>query len=305
MMSRRRLIQTSAAGMVGATALRLRFAKEGTQMSSKNGYASVNGLNLYYEIHGVGEPLILLHGGLGSIDMFGEVLPLLAKGRQVIAVDLQGHGRTADIDRPIRYELMADDIAALIKFLKLPKADVMGYSLGAGTAIRTAIQHPDKVRKLVVVSSPCTQSGWYPEVVATMKQLTGAAAEMMKPSPIYKSYAAIAPKPENFAKLIDKVAEMLRQDYDWSKEVAALKPLTMLVFADADAVRTAHAVEFYELLGGGKRDAGWDGAGMSAARLAILPGLTHYNMMASAELASTVAPFLDAAMPGTKVSQGL
>src|SRR5258708_6714841 len=183
MMSRRRLIQTSAAGVVGATALRLRFAKEVTQMSSKHGYASVNGLNLYYEIHGVGEPLILLHGGLGSIDMFGEVLPLLAKGRQVIAVDLQGHGRTADIDRPIRYELMADDIRALIKFLKLPKADVMGYSLGAGTAIRTAIRHPEKVRKLVVVSSPCRQSGWDPEVVTAVKQVTGSAAETRARSP--------------------------------------------------------------------------------------------------------------------------
>src|SRR5258707_7043151 len=157
MMSRRRLIQTSAAGMVGATALRLRFVKEVTQMSSKNGYASVNGLNIYYEIRGAGEPLILLHGGLGSIDMFGQVLPLLAKGRQVIAVDLQGHGRTADIERPIRYELMADDIAALTNFLKLPNADVMGYSLGAGTAIRTAIQHPDKGRKLGVVASRCKQ----------------------------------------------------------------------------------------------------------------------------------------------------
>src|SRR5258707_5689936 len=206
MMSRRRLIQTSAAGMVGATALRLRFAKEVTQMSSKNGYASVNGLNLYYEIHGVGEPLILLHGGLGSIDMFGEVLPLLAKGRQVIAVDLQGHGRTADIDRPIRYELMADDIAALIKFLGFQKSDVMGYSVGGGTALRTAIQHPDKVRKLVVVSTPCQQAGWYPEVVAGMKQLSGAAAEMMKPSPIYKTYAAVAPKPDNFPLLMGNVA---------------------------------------------------------------------------------------------------
>src|SRR5882762_9855620 len=122
-------------------------------MPSKTYYAPVNGLKMYYEIHGTGEPLILLHGGLGATELFGEILPLLANTRQVIAVDLQGHGRTADIDRPLSYEAMADDIAALIKFLGIDKADVMGYSLGGGVALRTAIQHPDRVRKLVLVST--------------------------------------------------------------------------------------------------------------------------------------------------------
>ncbi len=297
MMPRRKLITTSFAGMIMAKTTVVSVRASPTT-PPKTGYAPVNGLNLYYEIHGTGEPLVLLHGGLGSTAMFGEVLPLLAKGRQAIAVDLQGHGRTADIDRPIRYELMADDIAALIKFLGFAKADVMGYSLGGGTALRAAIQHPDKVRKLVVVSTPCKQAGWYPEVVASMKQLTGAAAEMMKPSPIYKTYAAIAPKPENFPLLIDKMGDLLKRDYDWSKEVAAMAAPTMLVFGDADAVRTAHSVEFFELLGGGKRDAGWDGAGMSTARLAILPGMTHYSIMSSPPLAAAVGPFLDSPMPG-------
>ena len=122
-------------------------------------YALVNGLNLYYEIHGTGQPLVLLHGGLGSTGMFGELVSLLAQTRQVIAVDLQAHGRTADIDRPMRYELMGDDIAALITHLGVAKADVMGYSLGGGVALRTAIQHPALVNKLVIVSTPFSHSG--------------------------------------------------------------------------------------------------------------------------------------------------
>ena len=119
----------------------------------ETGYAPVNGLNLYYEIHGEGEPLVLLHGGLGSTEMFGEILPLLANKRRVIVVDLQAHGRTADIDRPLSYEAMAGDIAALMKHLGIGKAALMGYSLGAGVALRAAIQHPELVAKLVVVST--------------------------------------------------------------------------------------------------------------------------------------------------------
>lgn len=137
----------------------------------EGGYASVNDLEIYYEILGTGKPLILLHGGVGAIEMFGEVLPLLAEGRQVIAFDLQAHGRTADIDRPLSYELMADDIAALIKHLQIERADVMGYSLGGGVALQTAIRHPEVVRKLVVVSTPFKRDGWYPEVLAGMGQM--------------------------------------------------------------------------------------------------------------------------------------
>jgi pimeloyl-ACP methyl ester carboxylesterase len=136
---------------------------------SKGNYAEVNGLEVYYEIHGTGEPLILLHGGVGAIEMFGEVLPLLAEGRQVIAADLQAHGRTADIDRPLSFESMADDIAALIEHLGFEKADVMGYSVGGGVALQTAIRHPEVVRKLVVVSTPFERDGWYPEILAGME----------------------------------------------------------------------------------------------------------------------------------------
>lgn len=278
----------------------LAFAHPGQAGDSNSGYAAVNGLKIYYEIHGTGEPLILLHGGLGSTGMFDVILPQLSQNHRVIAVDLQAHGRTADIDRPLSYESMADDIAGLIKQLGIGKTDVMGYSLGAGVALRTAIQHPGAVRKLVVVSLPCKKSGWYPEVVAAMAQVSSAAAEPMKQSPIYTTYSRIAPQPAAWPVLLDKIGALIKKDYDWSKEVAAIKAPTLLVFGDADAVRPAHIVEFFELLGGGKKDAGWDGSGMSNARLAILPGQTHYNIYSSPALAAAVVPFLDAPIAGAK-----
>lgn len=259
----------------------------------KTGYAPVNGLNLYYEIQGSGAPLVLLHGGLGSTEMVANLTSGLAKARQVTAVDLQAHGRTADIDRPISCEAMADDIAALMKFLKLEPADVMGYSLGAGVCIQLTIRHPAMVRKLVVVSTVCKRTGWYPEILAAMDQLGPAVAEMMKPSPLYQTYARIAPKPSDWPMLVTKVADLLRKDFDWSKDVASITTPTMLVFGDADAIRPQHIVEFFALLGGGQKDAGWDGSGMCSARLAILPGVTHYNIPESPGLVPAVLPFLD------------
>ena len=260
----------------------------------KSGYAPVNGLKMYYEIHGSGEPLILLHGGVGSTGMFSEIMPTLASSRQVIAVDLQAHGRTADIDRPLSCEAMADDIAALMKTLNIPKADVMGYSLGGGVALRVAIQHPEMVRKLVLVSTPCKRNGWYPEIQAAMSNFDPAKVEQMKQSPMYQAYAKIAPRPQDWGVLFQKLGEMLSKDYDWSREVKEIKSPTLLVVGDADAVRPAHVVEFFELLGGEKKDAGWDGSGMSNARLAILPGTTHYNISMSQKMASAAAEFLAA-----------
>jgi pimeloyl-ACP methyl ester carboxylesterase len=224
-------------------------------------------------------------------------MPALSKRREVIAVDLQGHGRTADIDRPMSFEAMADDVAGVIRYLKIEKADVMGYSVGGEVALRVAIQHPDVVRKLVIVSATFRRDGWYPEIVAGMTQMGPAAAAQMKQTPMYQSYSQIAPRPEDWTVLNTKLGEMFRKDYDWSSEVQTIHIPTLLVFGDADAVGTAHAVQFFELLGGGKRDAGWDGSGMSTARLAILPGVTHYTIFASPALVETVTPFLDAAMP--------
>jgi pimeloyl-ACP methyl ester carboxylesterase len=257
------------------------------------GYAPVNGLNFYYEIHGAGEPLILLHGGVAGIVMFGSNLSALSKNRKVIAVELQGHGRTADIDRPLSFESMADDTVALMKHLGIKKADVLGYSLGGGIALQTAIRHPESVRKLVVVSMACKRAGWYSEVIAGFDHMDAAVAEQMKQSPLYHLYPNV-----NWAGLFTKLGDLLRKDYDWSKEVAAIKAPTMIVFADADSIRTAHLIEFFGLLGGGQKDAGLDGSGRPAAQLAVLPGLTHYNISSSPMLATVVTPFLDAPVQG-------
>jgi pimeloyl-ACP methyl ester carboxylesterase len=255
-------------------------------------YAKINGLDLYYEEHGSGEPLVLLHGGIHAGEMFGAILPQLSADRRVITVDLQGHGHTADIDRPLRPELMAGDIAALIEHLGLEQADVMGYSLGGAVALRTAIQHPERVRRLVVVSVPCRRDGNFPDVLATMDAFGPDAAEMIKQSPLYELYERAAPRPEDWPTLIGKIGELLKVDYDWSDEVAALEMPVMLVFADADSVRPDHVVEFYRLLGGGLRDAGWDGSARPQAQLAVLPGTTHYDIFASPALPAAVIPFL-------------
>lgn len=297
-MLRRTLITTVTAGLVIAASALVSAQTAGTNL--KTGYAPVNGIKLYYEVHGTGEPLILLHGGLGSTEMFSQILPVLSQGRQVIAADLQAHGRTADVSRPMTFEAMADDIAALIKYLGLRKTDVMGYSLGGGVALRLAIQHPELVNNLVVVSTAFRRDGWYPEVRAGMAQVGPQAAEPMKQTPMYKAYASIAPKPDDWPVLLTKVGELVRKEYDWSREVAAIKAPTLLVFGDADAISTAHIAQFYELLGGGKKDAGWDGSGMSIARLAILPGLTHYNIVFSRLLAATVKAYLDSPIAAGK-----
>ncbi len=259
--------------------------------------ANVNGLKLYYEVHGQGQPLILLHGGLGGISMFEPILPSLAENRQVIAVELQAHGHTADIDRPFSFELLADDIAALIDQLGLRTVDVMGYSLGGGVALQTAIRHPTAIRKLTLVSTPCKRQGWYPEVLAGMAAMNATSAQAMIGSPPHQAYVSVAPRPQDWPVLVEKTGRLLGQDYDWSADVAAFKAPALLAFADADSVRPEHIVEMFQLLGGGKRDAGWDGSGVSNARLAILPATTHYNIFFSPMLVPIVTAFLDAPLP--------
>ncbi|MFI0794878.1 alpha/beta fold hydrolase [Micromonospora rubida] len=255
-------------------------------------YAEVNGLRLWYEVHGTGRPLVLLHGGYGAVEMFAPVLPALAGRRRVIGVDLQGHGRTADVDRPLRYESMADDVAALIRHLGLGETDVLGYSLGGGVALRVAIQHPDLVRRLVVVSAPCRRQGWYPEVLAAMDTQDERTGERMRGTPPHELYARVAPRPQDWPALWVKTGELLRREYDWSAEAAALALPTLLVFADADSIPVGHVAEFFGLLGGGHRDAGWDGTDRPTSRLAVLPGLTHYDIVTSPALPAAVIPFL-------------
>jgi pimeloyl-ACP methyl ester carboxylesterase len=266
-------------------------------MSMAGEYTFVNGIDLYYEAHGTGDPLILLHGGLASTEMFKDILPTLAKHRHVITVDLQAHGRTADINRPMTFEAMGDDIAALIQHFGLGRADLMGYSLGGNTALQAAIRHPDLVKRLVLVSIPFKRRGWYPENLAGMDGMGAEASDAMKQSPIYQNYASIAPRPDDWPVLLTKVGKLLRQEYDWSQDVKALKTPTLLVYADHDAVRLDHIVEFFKLLGGGQKDAGWDRSGMTNHRLAILPGVTHYDLITSPLLVSAVTPFLDMPMP--------
>lgn len=271
-----------------------------TNMAPKTGYAPVNGLKLYYEIHGNGEPLVLLHGGLGATSMFGDNLPALANVRKVIAVDLQGHGRTADIDRELSVELMADDIAALLKHLKIEKADIMGYSMGGGVALQTAIRHPEVVNKLIVASAPFKRNGFYPEILAQQAQVGPEAAEMMKQTPMYKLYASIAPKPEDWKRLLTKIGEAMKKEYDWSESIKTIKAPTLVIAADADIFPPSHAVELYGLLGGGQRDAGWDGSLRSANQLAILPNATHYNLFLSPALSAAAISFLTNSGPQGK-----
>jgi len=248
-------------------------------------YAEVNGINLYYETHGSGRPLILLHGGLGSGEMFGPVLPLLAERHQVVAVDLQGHGRTADIDRPIDVQLMAGDIAALIDHLRLATPDLVGYSLGGGVA----------VRRLVVASANLRPDAIYPEMRAQQGQVSAAAAEFMRDTPMYQLYQRVAPRPEDFPRLLDKIGEAMSKDFDFTEEVRGLQVPTLVVAADADMAPPSHYVEVFKLLDGGLRDGGWMGEGRPKGghALAILPGLTHYNIANSPLFAAVTLAFLE------------
>lgn len=281
------------ATVLAATIIATAWGQGSARAQSPGRYADVNGIKLYYEVQGSGRPLVLLHGGLGAMEMFGPNLPVLAKGRQLIAVDLQGHGRTADIDRPISVELMADDIAALIKHLGLPRADIMGYSLGGGVALLTAIRHPEVVDRLIVVSTPFRRDAFYPDILSQQTQVNAAAAEGMKQTPMYQLYSSIAPRPEDWPRLLAKMGDAMKKDFDFSKDIAKLRATTLIVAADADIFPPAHAVEMFTLLGGGQRDGGWDGSGRPKSRLAILPGLTHYTIFSDPSLAAVAVAFLD------------
>ena len=242
--------QKSSSENKNDTASSKSHAEDNRSTDTIKAYASVNGLKIYYEINGTGEPLILLHGGFGNTEMFMPARAALAKNYKVIAVDLQGHGRTADIDRPIVPDSMANDIAALIKELNLGKTNIVGYSLGGSVALRLAIQHPELLQNVVLVSFPFKRKGWFPDLLAQQDQMGPASAEALKQSPLYQSYLKLAPKPEDWTKLVTKMAAAIKKDYDWSKEVAAIKLPVLLVSADADGVMPGHMVEFFKLLGG-------------------------------------------------------
>lgn len=260
--------------------------------STASGYALVNGVEMYWEAFGTeGPPLVVVHGGYGLISTMAPLIDTLSQAHRVVGIELQGHGHTADIDRPFSYEAFGDDIAALVEHLNLGQVDLLGYSLGACSCLRVAIQHPDLVRRLAVVSIPCRRNGWFPEVLAAFDQMGSAGFEYMQHSPMYAAYAQVAPDPHAFPALMDKMGDLQRRTYDWSDEIGNISAQTMLVFADADSVSTAHMAEFFSLLGGGLRDAQWDGSARPDARLAILPGLTHYDISESPQLAGVLRAF--------------
>jgi pimeloyl-ACP methyl ester carboxylesterase len=289
-MNKRNLIKVGIATVLATTIANLAAS---AQETVKSGYAEINGVKYYYEITGKGEPMLVLHGGLGSINMFGMALPALTEHRQIIAVDLHGHGRTQLGERDISYVDQGADMAALMKQLGYNQVDVMGYSFGGGVAFQFAVQAPAMVRRLVLVSTPYAQNGFFPEMLPQQAQVRAAMAPMMQDTPMYKTYMAVAPKPDEFPKLLDQMGALMRKPYDWSADVAKLTMPVMLVYGDSDMIRPEHIVAFYQLLGGGLKDAGWMREHMSKNRLAILPDVTHYEMAVSVQLPQTVLQFID------------
>ena len=272
------------------------------QTSPQTGYAPVNGLQMYYEVHGSGDvPLLLLHGAFSNIDTdFAKVLPLLAAIRQVIGVEQQGHGHTADIDRPLSYEQMADDTVALLRQLNIDQVDVFGYSIGGAVGLQLAVRHPDLVRKLACVGGTSYRpDGLYPEVLAGSESLTAEAlVAALAGTPWQEAYAWVAPNPDDWARLVEKKMAMDRRWQGWSPEtVRAIEAPTLLMIGDSDIVRPEHVVEIFRLLGGGVPG---DLSGLPKSQLAILPGSTHVTIMWEHTdwLASMIEAFLDTPMPG-------
>jgi pimeloyl-ACP methyl ester carboxylesterase len=256
----------------------------------KNGYLPVNGLQMYYEIHGSGRPLVLLHGAYSAIGTsFDKLLPGLAQTRQIVAFELQGHGHTADIDRPLSLEALADDVAAALGQLGIQQADVFGYSLGAGVGLHLAIRHPTVVRKLILASVSYDLKGFHPGLVEGMSQMK---PEMMVGSPWYDEYMKIAPRPKDFARLFAKMTQMNQNFHNLSAEtIQAIQTPTLVIVGDSDIIRPEHAVEMFRLLGGGVPG---DMAGLPKSQLAILPGTTHVTVVFQTALLLAMIPaFLD------------
>jgi pimeloyl-ACP methyl ester carboxylesterase len=262
---------------------------------ASTGYAeSSEGLKVYYEVYGQGEPIVVMAGGLMDISTMAQTIGPLSRERQVIGIDLEGHGRTALRETPMSHQKLGDDIAAVLKHLNIAKADVAGYSHGGDAAIRMAIQHPDMVRNLIVISTAAERDGWYPEVLKGMEGVGSAQAEAMKQTPLYTRYAEVSPNPEKFPVLLDRMGELMKKDYDWREEIKALQTPALLIFADHDAISMNHIAEFFGLFGGGVKDAGWDDTPeYSRARLAIVPGYTHYNFGMGPDIARVIEAYLD------------
>jgi pimeloyl-ACP methyl ester carboxylesterase len=259
-----------------------------------SGYAPVNELSMFYEIHGSGSPLVLLHGAFMSVGALGEWPPALAKSRRVIVPELQAHGHTADVDRPLTYEQLADDVAGLLEHLGIERADVFGYSLGGGTALQLAIRHPKRIRKLVVASATYNSDGFYPEVLPAIGTLK---PELFEGSSFLEAYRNTAPDPDRFPVLVEKIKQLDLAPQDWpAGSIRGIEAPTLIVIGDSDGTRPEHAVEMFRLLGGGVMG---DLAGLPKSQLAILPGTSHLGMLGRTDwLVPMVAQFLDAPLEG-------
>jgi pimeloyl-ACP methyl ester carboxylesterase len=279
--------------MAAAMRLRSRWLPHGaaqdegeSPVTQKSGHVAVNGVELYYEIHGEGSPLVMLHGGVNPSDMFGAPLAAMAETHQVIAIHLRGHGFSTDADEPWSCEQMADDVAALLGELGIEKIGVMGWSLGGAVAYQTAIRHPELVLRLVVISASVRHDGNFPEIQAQFDAMP-AMAPQIAPQVAQSPLAALYPDVD-WEVMFRKTGEMLQERYDWSADVARIASPALLIFADADMMPPEHMVEIYKLLGGGTRDAGFDGSlRPTPNQMAIIPGTTHYNLMLTATRSAT------------------
>ena len=261
------------------------------QQKPTTGYAPVNGINMYYEVHGGGEPVVLLHGAFMTItNNWAGWISELSKTRKVIAVEMQGHGRTADVPRDITYENLADDVAALLNYLKIPRADLIGYSMGGAVAMQCAIRHPDKVRRAVIISSTFRRDGMIAEALEAIPKLT---ADAFKGSPIEAEYKKLSPTPDDFPNFVQRIVATASRGYDFGAD--KLKATTTPMFfihGDADGVRLAHVAEMFRLKGG---EIHGDMKPRSASRLAILPNTTHVTLMQRMPIiVPMVNDFLDA-----------
>jgi pimeloyl-ACP methyl ester carboxylesterase len=262
------------------------------QQKPTTGYAPVNGLKMYYEIHGKGEPVVMLHGAFMAISGdWNDWINELAKTRKIIAVELQGHGRTGDIKRDLSFENLSDDVAGLLDYLKIERADFIGYSLGGGVAMQTAIRHPNKVRKVVSISAVLRRDGWVKEGVDA---LAGLTAEVFKGSPMEAEYKKLSPTPNEFPTFVGRIAAMASKPYDFGADkFKATKAPFFFIHGDADGVRFEHIAEMYRLKGGGNIHG--DMHPRSESRLAILPGTTHVTLMNHRQtIVPMINEFLDA-----------
>jgi pimeloyl-ACP methyl ester carboxylesterase len=268
-------------------------AQDDAANSIQSGYASVNGLEMYYEISGAGEPLVVIHGAYQSIESMGAIIPKLAESRQVIAVELQGHGRTGDIDRPLAFEQLADDVAALMEAIGIDRADIFGYSVGGSTALQLAIRHPEVVRKLVIVSAVYDREGWYPELLGFMETMT---PEVFAGSPMEAEYTRLSPSPENFPAMVGKLTQLTLEQQGWTSEsLEGIEAPALLLAGDSDQVRPEHTLALFRLLGGGVPG---DLVGLPNSQLAIITAATHVSILTRVDLLNTLTvEVLDAPLP--------